>query len=357
MAVPGPGCTKQPTGEPCVGDDCEPDTDPCEASTAGNGWYCAEALGQEENSRYLCVASVTNDIEPCEHGCEAGQCIQPNTDPCQSAPGGDGWYCAEALVLGEAGSRHHCVGGVTVDLEACELGCEAGQCISPDPCANSALGNGWYCAQSLEAGEPDTRYRCVDGLTAESEYCEYGCLRQPPGQHDLCAPPPSGYLLPLTCGYNARVSQGNNGSFSHTGMSAWAFDFAIPRGTVLVASRAGTVRRIKNDIRPGDPCWENGGYDCRNNVNYVVLSHDDGTDTVYLHLDEAGVAVGATVAMGQYIGLSGSTGYSTGPHLHWQRMERCTSWWCQSIPVSFDDVPFKDGVPESNDYVTSGNCP
>ncbi len=57
---------------------------------------------------------------------------------------------------------------------------------------------------------------------------------------------------------------------------------------------------------------------CRSYGLYVVLRHGDGFTTRYGHLSAFTVAAGDTVAAGQVIGLSGNTGYSTGPHLHFE---------------------------------------
>ena len=57
------------------------------------------------------------------------------------------------------------------------------------------------------------------------------------------------------------------------------------------------------------------GYNA-NYGNYVILSHADGFQTLYGHLTSPSVTVGTTIAQGSVIGLSGNTGYSTGPHLH-----------------------------------------
>ncbi len=165
-----------------------------------------------------------------------------------------------------------------------------------------------------------------------------------------------GFYLPLTCGSMVKISQGNNDGFSHTGQSAYAFDFSIGLGTPLVAIADGTVSHAYGGTKPGDPCYDGGGQECSNAANYVNLLHADGTRSIYAHLSEPLVAVGQQVKRGTTIGKSGSTGWSTGPHAHVARTDNCNSPWCQSIPMSFEDVT-GDGVPETGDTVTSMNCP
>ncbi len=164
---------------------------------------------------------------------------------------------------------------------------------------------------------------------------------------------PVGHLLPFECGAEVRVSQGNWSSFSHTGKAAWAFDFAVGLNTPILATEAGRVALAKNDVGPGDPCYNGGGSECANSANYVVLDHGDGTATLYLHLNEALVSVGQEVARGERIGLSGTTGWSTAPHVHFQRQQLCSSWWCQSVEVMFADV--MGDTPMVDDWVLSGN--
>ncbi|HEY8376193.1 MAG TPA: peptidoglycan DD-metalloendopeptidase family protein [Nannocystis sp.] len=168
--------------------------------------------------------------------------------------------------------------------------------------------------------------------------------------------PKDGFFLPLECGTSALVSQGNNGGFSHVGQSAYAFDFAVGIGTPLVAIADGTVSNLYAGTLPGDPCYNGGGQECSGKANYVTLLHNDGTKSIYAHLSAVSVTLGQFVPRGTPVGLSGSTGWSTGRHAHVARQENCGSGWCQSIPVSFVDVP-GDGVPETGDTVTSGNCP
>jgi murein DD-endopeptidase MepM/ murein hydrolase activator NlpD len=59
--------------------------------------------------------------------------------------------------------------------------------------------------------------------------------------------------------------------------------------------------------------WANGGYG-----NMVMIDHGNGWQTVYAHMERSSVVCGQSVAQGSTIGFSGSTGNSTGPHLHFE---------------------------------------
>lgn len=83
-------------------------------------------------------------------------------------------------------------------------------------------------------------------------------------------------------------------------------DFGAPIGTAVKASASGTV--IASKIG-----GYNGGYG-----GFIVISHPNGTQTLYGHLSASLVEPGDEVGQGQYIGLSGNTGKSTGPHLHFE---------------------------------------
>jgi murein DD-endopeptidase MepM/ murein hydrolase activator NlpD len=84
-------------------------------------------------------------------------------------------------------------------------------------------------------------------------------------------------------------------------------DLAAPRGTAIMAAAAGTVT-----IARGGGAW-NGGYG-----NYVVISHSNGSQTLYAHMTKVSVYDGESVAQGEVIGTVGTTGESTGPHLHFE---------------------------------------
>jgi murein DD-endopeptidase MepM/ murein hydrolase activator NlpD len=146
------------------------------------------------------------------------------------------------------------------------------------------------------------------------------------------------YRLPFVCGIRVVVTQGNRSGFNHEGVQAWAWDFGVARGTPVVAMAAGFVTHASNAVVPGARCWNGGGSECGSTVNYVVVAHDDGTSTLYLHLDAVEVMPGVRVTAGQRIGRSGNTGWSLGAHLHVQRQVRCESWFCESIALVFSDA-------------------
>ncbi|BDG68081.1 hypothetical protein ENLAB_16450 [Enterococcus innesii] len=80
-------------------------------------------------------------------------------------------------------------------------------------------------------------------------------------------------------------------------------DFAAPLGTPILASLAGTVIRSEYHNSWG---------------NYVAIEHENGLTTLYAHNNQNLVTVGQTVAQGEIIASMGSTGNSTGPHLHFE---------------------------------------
>ena len=90
-------------------------------------------------------------------------------------------------------------------------------------------------------------------------------------------------------------------------------------GGNAVASRSGTVVQVYNSC----PCdYPKDGYcpcgGCGNYGNYVTISHDGTYSTVYAHLSHAYVSVGQYVEQGEVIGAIGTTGWSTGAHLHFE---------------------------------------
>lgn len=114
---------------------------------------------------------------------------------------------------------------------------------------------------------------------------------------------PPTYIRPIsggrqTSGFGKRKAPTKGASTYHKGV-----DWATPTGTTVVASCGGTVTKAG---------WGKGtGYT-------VFIDHEGGYQTRYAHLSKIYVSVGQKVSQGQKIALSGNTGVSTGPHLHFE---------------------------------------
>lgn len=103
------------------------------------------------------------------------------------------------------------------------------------------------------------------------------------------------YLRPIVGGKRSQGIHGYNG-----------VDIAAPVGTAIISAAAGEVLVS----RQGG--W-NGGYG-----SYIVIRHENGSQTLYAHNSSNIVGIGQQVVQGQVIGYVGSTGRSTGPHLHFE---------------------------------------
>ena len=112
---------------------------------------------------------------------------------------------------------------------------------------------------------------------------------------------------------------GNMWSSTHSGQ-----DFAVPSGTKVVAAHGGTVVKAGGNGAGDGPAYGNA----------IVIRHGNGTYSQYAHLSRIGVKVGQVVATGQRIALSGNTGNSSGPHLHFE--VRTTANYGSAVdPVAF----------------------
>ncbi|MGO4461270.1 M23 family metallopeptidase [Streptomyces sp. M-16] len=110
--------------------------------------------------------------------------------------------------------------------------------------------------------------------------------------------PVKSYTLSATFGKG-----GTMWSHKHSGQ-----DFAVPVGTPVKAAAAGTV------VKAGP----NGGGDGPAYGNAVVIKHANNTYSQYAHLSKIQVRIGQKVSVAQQIALSGNTGNSSGPHLHFE---------------------------------------
>ena len=121
------------------------------------------------------------------------------------------------------------------------------------------------------------------------------------------APSAAGYTSPLPGRTKSAITTGYGAYAGHTGV-----DFACPGGTAVLAVKGGTVV-TSTALR-----YSNGNY--KSYGEYIVINHNDGTMTLYAHMQPGSrmVGVGASVSQGQQIGRVGTTGNSTGNHLHFE---------------------------------------
>lgn len=100
----------------------------------------------------------------------------------------------------------------------------------------------------------------------------------------------------VTSKFGYRVNPVTNEYGFHSGI-----DLAAPEGTPIRAAFTGTVKQVASSAGRG---------------NYIVLSHDNGLETMYCHCSEIIAVEGENIRSGEVIALVGSTGQATGPHLH-----------------------------------------
>ena len=142
-------------------------------------------------------------------------------------------------------------------------------------------------------------------------------------------PSESGFLWPLDAGYNtlsslfgSRIHPITGKPNNHTGI-----DIPAPKNTKIYAAKSGVVITSTYNSSYG---------------NYVVVSHSDGTSTLYAHMNKRNASVGQTVNQGAVIGYVGTTGSSTGNHLHFE------------IRLNGNRVDPIDYFKDKTLYVTSG---
>lgn len=126
---------------------------------------------------------------------------------------------------------------------------------------------------------------------------------RPSGNGALSNPCPSAYI---SSEFGGRASPGGIGSTNHKGR-----DYAASSGSPIYAAAGGTVTTVAYNGARG---------------NYVVINHGNGLSTLYQHCSATYVSVGQSVSVGQNIAAVGSTGASTGPHLHFEV-------WAGGVPV------------------------
>lgn len=129
----------------------------------------------------------------------------------------------------------------------------------------------------------------------EEKLAKLALQGQNPPSNATWITPVSGYTI--TSAFGMRIHPVYKYALMHNGI-----DMACPQGTPIYATRAGTVTTAS---------YQAGGAGY-----YVSINHGDGFSSIYMHMTNYVVSGGQSVAAGQLIGYVGSTGVSTGPHLH-----------------------------------------
>lgn len=182
-----------------------------------------------------------------------------------------------------------------------------------------------------------------------------GCGAVAPSPEACAGPYPdpatSAYVLPWRTGEAYRVGQGNCGPGSHAAgtIVQYAYDFLMPIGTPIVAARDGRVFLVQEGFADGTRV--------AGQENYVNIVHADGSIAGYVHLTLGGalVEVGQAVMRGQVIGLSGDSGSSSEPHLHFH-VQACDG--CATVPVVFSNTrPHPHGLIAGETYLAEPVSP
>ncbi|MEU3725404.1 M23 family metallopeptidase [Streptomyces sp. NPDC031705] len=160
-----------------------------------------------------------------------------------------------------------------------------------------ALGAGTTAAFADEAPSTLSASSEVAAVQAQAE-AQAKAAAKAAAKASLWAKPVDGYTLSATFGKG-----GSMWAHKHSGQ-----DFAVPTGTPVKAAAAGTV------VKAGP----NGGGDGPAYGNAIVIRHANNTYSQYAHLSRIQVKIGQKVSAAQRIALSGNTGNSSGPHLHFE---------------------------------------
>ena len=186
------------------------------------------------------------------------------------------------VILPVAGVQHKVKSGDTISTIAAKYDGDADEILSYNQLAD---------ASELNVGDeiiiPGGSVRSVQARAASAKPVKIS--------GSVAGASSAGFVHPVPGATRTQGIHGNNG-----------VDFGAGHGTTIRAAAAGEVIVSKSSG------W-NGGYG-----QYVVIRHNNGSQTLYAHLSANYIGVGAYVAQGEAIGAMGNTGRSTGTHLHFE---------------------------------------
>ena len=169
----------------------------------------------------------------------------------------------------------------------------------------------WYTTEEVTLQEPSAGHRKVAVLVSYRNDKEVSreilkeevVMEAVPKIVEKGTKIPPSYIKPINGGRLTSTFGGRRDPITGRSSSHSGTDWAVPKGTAVYASSGGTVTKAS---------W-GGSYG-----NVIYIKHPDGRETRYAHLSKILVSTGQTVKQGQKIALSGNTGRSTGPHLHFE---------------------------------------
>lgn len=174
-----------------------------------------------------------------------------------------------------------------------------------------------------------------DSLKVLGEYLDFETIMGNPLENKIDS---HLFSLPYPIKDKHRVIQGYEGRFSHrSDWSRYAIDFAMNIGDSICAARAGVVCWVVEHNNEGGPKQS-----FLSKANTLIVYHEDGSFAHYAHLcqDGALVEVGDIVKQGQVIALSGNTGFTTRPHLHFV-VRKSTLDGLKAIPTAIEGLKSK----------------
>ncbi len=163
---------------------------------------------------------------------------------------------------------------------------------------------------AIAAREEEERKAAAAKKAAEAAATSAGKTGNSESSKTPSGPSTSGFIAPLSGRSKSDITTGYYGYAGHTGVDFARNSKGAVNGLPVLAAKGGKVITSTALKRP-DGSYKSYG-------NYVVISHGDGTMTLYAHMQSRSVGQNEEVSQGQVIGYVGSTGNSTGPHLHFE---------------------------------------
>lgn len=313
--------SEEPTEEPPAE---EPQDEPQGAAAPGEDGMKAMYFGEkvEIAEAYVSKSLITSPEEAAEQITKENQKkgiyeVQPG-DTLSTIANSHGLYVKEMLALNEGLSENtmlHVGDEIVITVPTPELTVMSVEQTTYEEAYYAEVQyeyeDSWYTTRSEVLQEEQPGYHEVTALVTKSNGSEQSreIINETVLQEPVCkivkigTQTPPTFIKPLSGGrqtsrFGRRKAPKRGASTNHKGI-----DWATPTGTAIMASSNGKVTRAG---------WL-GSY------GYVIyISHPDGKETRYAHLSKVLVSPGQSVKQGQKIALSGNTGRSTGPHLHFE---------------------------------------